>query len=89
MSDLPGNGCAGALFGPIFTKWYQLLNKIQFSSATKATAYRVRQSPHPSLVPWGFVHFLGDVLNILILLCALEQVALDQGVATPGSVYLV
>ncbi|KIM76692.1 hypothetical protein PILCRDRAFT_826086 [Piloderma croceum F 1598] len=41
MSDVPGYGCAGALFGPIFTKWYQLLNKIQFPSATKATAYRV------------------------------------------------
>jgi len=31
----------GALFGPIFTKWYQLLNRIQFPSITKATVYRV------------------------------------------------
>jgi hypothetical protein len=45
ISDVIWNGYAGALFGPIFTKWYQLLNKIQLPSATKVTAYRVRQSP--------------------------------------------
>ncbi|CAL1704231.1 unnamed protein product [Somion occarium] len=31
----------GALFGPLVTKWFQLLNKLQFSSPTKAVAYRV------------------------------------------------
>jgi protein Mpv17 len=31
----------GALFGPAMTKWYQLLNRIQFPNATKATVYRV------------------------------------------------
>ena len=31
----------GALFGPAMTKWYQLLNRIQFSSPTKAVIYRV------------------------------------------------
>ncbi|KAL5495889.1 SYM1 [Sanghuangporus weigelae] len=31
----------GALFGPIMTKWYQLLNRLQFASPTKALVYRV------------------------------------------------
>ncbi|PAV21604.1 integral membrane mpv17 pmp22 [Pyrrhoderma noxium] len=31
----------GALFGPIMTKWYQALNKLKFSSPTKAVVYRV------------------------------------------------
>jgi len=31
----------GAMFGPIVTKWYQLLNRLQFQTATKATVYRV------------------------------------------------
>jgi len=31
----------GAVFGPIFTKWYQLLNKIQFPNAAKAAICRV------------------------------------------------
>ncbi|OAX36120.1 hypothetical protein K503DRAFT_802292 [Rhizopogon vinicolor AM-OR11-026] len=31
----------GALFGPALTKWYQLLNRIKFSSPTKAVIYRV------------------------------------------------
>jgi protein Mpv17 len=32
---------SGALFGPALTKWYQLLNRIKFSSPTKAVIYRV------------------------------------------------
>ncbi|KAG2078724.1 hypothetical protein BDR04DRAFT_1087291 [Suillus decipiens] len=31
----------GALFGPAFTKWFQLLNRIKFSSPTKAVIGRV------------------------------------------------
>ncbi|KAK7693273.1 hypothetical protein QCA50_002840 [Cerrena zonata] len=31
----------GALFGPLVTKWFQLLNRLKFSSPTKAVAYRV------------------------------------------------
>jgi protein Mpv17 len=31
----------GALFGPIVTKWFQFLNRIQFPSAAKSTIYRV------------------------------------------------
>ncbi|KAG1809132.1 uncharacterized protein BJ212DRAFT_1528717 [Suillus subaureus] len=31
----------GAFFGPALTKWYQLLNRIKFSSPTKAVIYRV------------------------------------------------
>jgi protein Mpv17 len=30
------------MFGPAMTKWYQLLNRIQFKSPTKAIVYRVR-----------------------------------------------
>ncbi|KAG2356632.1 hypothetical protein BDR07DRAFT_1473705 [Suillus spraguei] len=32
---------SGAFFGPALTKWYQLLNRIKFSSPTKAVIYRV------------------------------------------------
>lgn len=32
----------GAMFGPAMTKWYQLLNRIQFQTPTKAIVYRVR-----------------------------------------------
>ncbi|KAF5309439.1 hypothetical protein D9619_012458 [Psilocybe cf. subviscida] len=31
----------GAIFGPLMTKWYQLLNRIKFPSQTKAVIYRV------------------------------------------------
>ncbi|EJD04619.1 uncharacterized protein FOMMEDRAFT_107423 [Fomitiporia mediterranea MF3/22] len=31
----------GALFGPIMTKWYQALNRLQFASPVKAVVYRV------------------------------------------------
>ncbi|KAI0758673.1 hypothetical protein C8Q74DRAFT_258415 [Fomes fomentarius] len=31
----------GAIFGPVLTKWLQLLNRLQFSSPTKAVAYKV------------------------------------------------
>ncbi|EJF61479.1 hypothetical protein BD309DRAFT_859104 [Dichomitus squalens] len=31
----------GAIFGPILTKWLQLLNRLQFTSPTKAVAYKV------------------------------------------------
>ncbi|TFK48102.1 hypothetical protein OE88DRAFT_1665201 [Heliocybe sulcata] len=31
----------GALFGPIITKWYQFLNKLQFSTPTKGIIYKV------------------------------------------------
>jgi hypothetical protein len=38
------NSYSGAMFGPAMTKWYQLLNRIQFKSPTKAIVYRVRSS---------------------------------------------
>jgi len=31
----------GALFGPVLTKWLQLLNRLQFKTRTKAVMYRV------------------------------------------------
>jgi len=31
----------GIMFAPILTKWYQLLNRLQFSTPTKAVIYRV------------------------------------------------
>ncbi|EGN92058.1 hypothetical protein SERLA73DRAFT_191631 [Serpula lacrymans var. lacrymans S7.3] len=31
----------GVAFGPALTKWYQMLNRIKFSSPTKAVIYRV------------------------------------------------
>jgi len=31
----------GCLFGPLLTKWLQILNRIQFSSPVKAVAYKV------------------------------------------------
>jgi len=31
----------GAMFGPAMTKWYQLLNRIQFKNPTKGVIYRV------------------------------------------------
>lgn len=34
----------GAMFGPIVTKWFQLLNRLKFSSPTKAVMYRVNES---------------------------------------------
>lgn len=30
------------MFAPIMTKWYQLLNRLQFNTPTKALVYRVR-----------------------------------------------
>lgn len=32
---------AGAIFGPILTKWLQLLNRLQFASPTKSVVYKV------------------------------------------------
>ncbi|RPD60697.1 hypothetical protein L227DRAFT_525207 [Lentinus tigrinus ALCF2SS1-6] len=31
----------GAIFGPVITKWLQFLNRMQFTSPTKAVAYKV------------------------------------------------
>jgi len=31
----------GIMFAPIMTKWYQLLNRLQFNTSTKALVYRV------------------------------------------------
>ena len=31
----------GALFGPIMTKWFQTLNRLQFKSPARAVIYRV------------------------------------------------
>ena len=32
---------AGAIFGPVLTKWLQFLNRLQFASPTRAVAYKV------------------------------------------------
>ncbi|OCB89511.1 hypothetical protein A7U60_g3306 [Sanghuangporus baumii] len=61
----------GALFGPIMTKWYQLLNRLQFASPTKALAYRVR--PPPSSLRVSRLFDDADVW-------------LDQAVLTPAAV---
>ena len=40
----------GALFGPAVTKWFQLLNRLKFSSPVKGTIFRVRSlSPSPTV----------------------------------------
>lgn len=49
----------GAMFGPIVTKWYQLLNRLQFQTATKATVYRV------CLVPFRPIYLFSSVLSVL------------------------
>lgn len=67
--------CVGALFGPAMTKWYQLLNRIQFPNATKATVYRVRLF---NLISAVTLELKGYIIM---------QVALDQGVLTPGMWY--
>lgn len=33
---------AGVFFGPAVTKWFQLLNRLKFSTPVKGTIFRVR-----------------------------------------------
>lgn len=40
---------AGAIFGPVITKWLQFLERLKFASPTRAVAYRVRAAEaHPT-----------------------------------------
>lgn len=48
MDFLEFNTGTGAFFGPALTKWFQLLNRIKFSSPTKGVIYRVRFAWHCS-----------------------------------------
>ncbi|KAI0691265.1 hypothetical protein BC835DRAFT_1407297 [Cytidiella melzeri] len=41
MRTLRATFYGGAFFGPAVTKWYQALNRLKFSSPTKATMYKV------------------------------------------------
>ncbi|KAJ7099897.1 hypothetical protein B0H15DRAFT_817972 [Mycena belliarum] len=50
----------GAMFGPAMTKWYQLLNRIQFKSPTKAIVYRVWLD-QCILTPGAVVVFFGSM----------------------------
>ncbi|KAJ7193011.1 hypothetical protein GGX14DRAFT_479201 [Mycena pura] len=50
----------GAMFGPAMTKWYQLLNRIQFKSPTKGVIYRVWLD-QCVLTPGAVVVFFGSM----------------------------
>ncbi|KAJ6583115.1 hypothetical protein DFH09DRAFT_1309350 [Mycena vulgaris] len=50
----------GAMFGPAMTKWYQLLNRIQFKSPTKAVVYRVWLD-QCILTPGAVIVFFGSM----------------------------
>ncbi|KAJ7018668.1 hypothetical protein C8F04DRAFT_365117 [Mycena alexandri] len=50
----------GAMFGPAMTKWYQLLNRIQFKSPTKAIVYRVWLD-QCVLTPGAVIVFFGSM----------------------------
>ncbi|EIW74980.1 hypothetical protein CONPUDRAFT_112921 [Coniophora puteana RWD-64-598 SS2] len=50
----------GALFGPAITKWFQVLNRIQFSSPTKAVVYRVWLDQF-LLTPGAVAFFFGSM----------------------------
>ncbi|KAI0344924.1 hypothetical protein BDW22DRAFT_1353736 [Trametopsis cervina] len=41
MRTLRATFYGGALFGPAVTKWFQLLNRIKFSTPTRTTVFRV------------------------------------------------
>lgn len=62
---------AGFIFGPIITKWYQFLQRLQFKTPLRAVIYRVRLFPCTR-----------TTLQTKTL--ALPQTYLDQGVLTPG-----
>jgi len=50
----------GALFGPAITKWFQVLNRIQFSSPTKGVVYRVWLDQF-LLTPGAVAFFFGSM----------------------------
>ncbi|KAJ7359762.1 hypothetical protein DFH08DRAFT_416647 [Mycena albidolilacea] len=50
----------GAMFGPAMTKWYQLLNRIQFQTPTKAIVYRVWLD-QCVLTPGAVIVFFGSM----------------------------
>ncbi|KAJ7665878.1 hypothetical protein DFH06DRAFT_1185276 [Mycena polygramma] len=50
----------GAMFGPAMTKWYQLLNRIQFKTPTKAIVYRVWLD-QMVLTPGAVIVFFGSM----------------------------
>ncbi|KAF7351453.1 hypothetical protein MSAN_01577400 [Mycena sanguinolenta] len=50
----------GAVFGPAMTKWYQLLNRIQFKSPTKGVIYRVWLD-QCVLTPGAVIVFFGSM----------------------------
>ncbi|KAJ7918536.1 hypothetical protein B0H13DRAFT_288219 [Mycena leptocephala] len=54
------NSYSGAMFGPAMTKWYQLLNRIQFKSPTKAIVYRVWLD-QCVLTPGAVIVFFGSM----------------------------
>ncbi|KAF7353645.1 hypothetical protein MVEN_01049200 [Mycena venus] len=50
----------GAMFGPAMTKWYQLLNRIQFKNPTKGIIYRVWLD-QCVLTPGAVIVFFGSM----------------------------
>ncbi|KAJ7185915.1 hypothetical protein C8R46DRAFT_1208017 [Mycena filopes] len=50
----------GALFGPAMTKWYQLLNRIQFKNPTRGIIYRVWLD-QCVLTPGAVIVFFGSM----------------------------
>ncbi|KAJ6487615.1 hypothetical protein C8R45DRAFT_252708 [Mycena sanguinolenta] len=50
----------GVVFGPAMTKWYQLLNRIQFKSPTKGVIYRVWLD-QCVLTPGAVIVFFGSM----------------------------
>jgi len=50
----------GALFAPIITKWYQMLNNLQFKTPTRALVYRVYLD-QAVLTPVAVAFFFGSM----------------------------
>ncbi|KAJ7260580.1 hypothetical protein C8J57DRAFT_1514513 [Mycena rebaudengoi] len=50
----------GALFGPAMTKWYQLLNRLQFKNPTRGIVYRVWLDQF-ILTPGAVIFFFGSM----------------------------
>ncbi|KAJ7726714.1 hypothetical protein DFH07DRAFT_852620 [Mycena maculata] len=50
----------GAMFGPAMTKWYQLLNRIQFKNPTRGIIYRVWLD-QAVLTPGAVIVFFGSM----------------------------
>ena len=66
------------MFAPIMTKWYQLLNRLQFRTPTRAVVYRAR--------PFRFAARTCIDHRLVPSVCGLFQVYLDQSFFSPIAV---